>query len=255
MVAVVEKIPPDLSTSKLDGIQRRLAELFEERPDGPFHFPDILRVTGRSPNSHGRPVKVAIIIDAIFDRYGIDRGLMSRGGSSLPKEVVIKIAEAIGEPNPRNQEQGRRRAEALHDRTARLSSAGVIMEANTDGVQAVEHKGERRPLTLEDKELIVFADSLANTYERDQAKSLGILMTVEDWELAKAVRQELDDVVISPEDLIRLRRDFPAKLSLAIIAQRQALLEQNPRIAELLELFFGFRNTEILRWKLEWLLE
>lgn len=133
MVAVVEKIPPDLSTSKLDGIQRRLAELFEERPNGPFHFPDVLEVTGRSPKSHGVSVKLAMVIGATLDRHGIDRGLMSGRGSSFPKEVVIEIAEAIGEPNPRNQELGRRRAEKLHQKTAELPLSGVVNVNRVNG--------------------------------------------------------------------------------------------------------------------------
>ncbi|GEM_PF-5732857 len=136
-----------------------------------------------------------------------------------------------------------------------LSVAVVVADfTQSDGFQAIEQEAERGPLTLGDKELIVFVGSLVNAYQKIGEIALGkarIPMTAAHWKLAKDIMQRLNNIVISPEELRLLRRDFPAKLSLSLISQRQALLEQNPKIAKLLELFFVFHNTGIIRERLE----
>ncbi|MBI2036425.1 hypothetical protein HYT17_02255 [Candidatus Microgenomates bacterium] len=256
---IFESQPPALPprvAARLELIQR-ITQYANENPKPFFNSADVSLASGRSVSYLTRSINAWEKVARVAGKYGIQ--MWTGAKVKLPLGAFIDAAFSLGPPDPQKQKYGRWRAKAINGDVPILAPAAVLMEEpSTDGAQAARPEARRGPLTLEDRELIVFVGSLENAYQRiggSNLRNAGIPMTAEHWKLAKDVGQRLDGVVISPEELRRICRDFPAKLSAALIVQREALLEQNPQIAKLLELFFGFRNTFVLRGRLERLLQ
>lgn len=148
MVERVETRPGRIvSPEETDRIRGRYDNLLRERPDGPFHLPDALMVAGRGPGAN-RLVNVAVAVDATLAEHDIMSRDLRRRGRALSGEVILEIAEAIGEPRTTRQERDIRGATEMHRNGAVLASSAVLMEKITIAPAGVIIDGEPTASTV-----------------------------------------------------------------------------------------------------------